>query len=272
MKKPYQFNAKHAHLTAAIIIALSVLISAQPLSVDLISTGVGSWVSMSAGGSEQRATYFTKLPASIYFSFLGFKAYAGVPLLWTVQTQDGMLNDQLVRIADINVYIGRRLSIFEPRFGAKFPTGYRTDRVWIGTRNVRLQAGLALNSTVRETESISISSEAMFNLYLPGSKAKAHWKSWELLPSFKTSIRTTETFRLGLEILAFLKNVYWSRDYEELSAGAVPNIYAEFRLSQSVYISPKIGFGPTYKKAPGEPRLYHRGNSVNVNLALNIYP
>ena len=270
--KPMAKKKQHIIAFSMALLVLSVKPEAQPLHADLISIGLGTWISFSANQTQERATYFNKLPASMYLSFAGFKAYAGIPVLWTIQTKEGVFDDQLVRVADMHVYLGRRIGIVEPRIGAKFPTGYRTDRVWIGTRNVRLQAGLALNSTVRETEDISISAETMFDLYLPGSSGKAHWFSWELLPSFKSSIRVHESIRIGLEILAHLKNVYWSESWDELSAGAVPNIYTEFKLSPSLYFTPKFGLGPTFKKAPADNRLYHKGYSINISLALNIYP
>ncbi|MBD3392953.1 MAG: hypothetical protein GF418_12680 [Chitinivibrionales bacterium] len=258
-----------------ILAALSILIglagNAQTLSVDLVTTGAGSWIYIAKdAGSE--VLYFNKVPVNAYVSFMGFKAFAGIPLLWSVRTKGGAYDNGLVRLADINLYVGRPVGPLEPRLGVKVPTGYRTDRVWIGSRNVKLQAGLGLNSEVREVGRLNAAGEVMFDLYLPGPNALAMWKSWELLPSFKISFRPVERTRIGLELLASVKSVYWAQDWRETTLGTVPNLYGEFALSDRVYLNLKAGAGPTLKKSPDDARLRHRGNSVNLGIALNIYP
>ena len=187
--------------------------------------------------------------------------------------------------ADLNLYVGKKVLFFEPRIGFLFPLFYPTDNAWIGSKNVRLQLGLALNTNVHEVEKFNISGEVMWQLYLSGNKnitdALAHPGSWDLLPTFKFSVKPNDQWRVGIELLGFIKKSYWvwlnDKQYYEATFGIVPNIFADYDITERFNLGLKVGYGPSakgvFKRYSGlnTDNLRYTENSLNVSIGLSIY-
>jgi len=257
--------------------------------IDLVNVAAGSWVHVPADDVYSGEIWFNKLSAHLYATLSETKLYVGVPLAWTVatngdsvktdegavKTDEGSIKTQQVMLGDLSFYVGRRFAVVEPRFGAKIPLGYSTDfgrRAWIGPGNVRLRAGLGLNSAVRETRTVAVSGEVMASVYLPGGVV--HPGSWALEPSAKVSFRPREKLRLGLEVLGSYAYTRWGDTYLEHSILVVPNLYGELQI-RNLAFGIKAGFGPSYKKieAPETSDAWaHASYALNMAVSLNIYP
>ena len=212
-------NGYALHITLlAVLIITPLKAFPKDFSLDLVSINTGSWIAFIDNNPDKQISYFNKITTDSYFSFMGLKGYLGLPFLWTVEThysrndKVSSLTRQTLAPADMNVYIGKKAFFVEPRIGFLFPLFYPTYKAWIGSKNVRLQLGLGLNSNIHETERINISGEIMWQLYISGNKniedALAYPGSWDILPQFKFSVKPNEHWRIGLELLGFIKKSY----------------------------------------------------------------
>jgi hypothetical protein len=259
--------------------------------VDLVSINTGSWIVFGDDTPDRQVSYFNKLTTDAWFTFAGFKGYASLPFAWTVETRyamDAKLSDLTRRAfapADMNLYLGKKFLFLEPRIGILLPLFYPTDRAWIGSKNVRLQLGVGLNANVHEVEKVNISGEIMWQLYISGNKniedALAYPGSWDLLPAFKFSVKPNDQWRLGLEILGFIKKNHWvwleSREHYEATFGAVPNLFVDYDLTEKFNLGLKAGYGPSVKGVFSErtrlstKNLRYAENSLNISLNFSIY-
>jgi hypothetical protein len=273
------------------LIFLPIKAFSKDFSLDLMSINTGSWIAFIDRNPDKQISYFNKITTDSYFSFLGLKGYLGLPFLWTVEThfsQNEKVNSLTRKTfapADMSVYIGKKVSLVEPRIGFLFPLFYPTNNAWIGSKNIRLQLGIGLNSNVHETERVNISGEIMWQLYISGNKniedALAYPSSWDMLPQFKFSVKPSDQWRIGIELLGFIKKSYWvwlnNKEYYEATLGVVPNIFADFDITEKINLGLKVGYGPSakgiFKTNSGFnlKDLYYSENSLNISISYNIY-
>jgi hypothetical protein len=238
------------------------------VSVDLITASLGTW---SSTVSESNTTYFfNKASTAAYLSAGMFKAYLSVPFAWTIESSDSLMHTAW--IGDISTYAGMTVGLFEPRIGIVAPTGYPLDKEWIGTGNVRLQAGLGMNPALRENRKAALSGEVMWHLFLPGQEgAHAGSGSWTVLPSVKASYGVLDQLRMGIEILGSYADMQWTWGRES-KLGIVPNLFTEYRAGDRFSLTMKGGAGPSYAKENAAAGLSFNSYSINGSVSLNVYP
>lgn len=270
-------HSRDLTLSLAAVLALTLASPRSPaaaVSVDLVTVGAGSWVYAPIDLHFYDETWFNKVSVHTYATLGPVKAYAGIPLAWTVDTWADGIDKQQFMLGDLQFYAGHKWGIVEPRLGASVPLGYSTDgsKAWIGSGNVKLRAGVALYADLRESRALNLSGDIMYALYL--GNGVAYTGSWDILPNLKASVRPTEDLLVGLEVLGVFGRVRWGDDYYEYTASAVPNLYVEYDFGRLAPVV-KVGFGPTVKQVhtSGIPAEWHHvGNSLNLSAALNIYP
>ena len=257
---------------------------AEGFKIDLLTTGISSWIYSPKHDDnnvhDYTKSYYNKLSASIYFKINSIKGYLGIPLLWTVENKYTSNNEKIeneskssVFLSDMSFYFGKKVLFIEPRIGMKIPLGYRIDGAWLGSRNIKLQIGIGLNSKVIEDRIINASGEIMWNLFLGEKYGTGKNGSWVIIPSAKMSYKFSDTFKIGIEILGSVQYVEWTwSDEKEFSAGIVPNIYSEIFLNSIIAINFKAGYGPGFKKGLNDNTIHYTANSTNISIGINIYP
>lgn len=262
-------------MSVAMLVVLAGTPRAHVFSLDLLSTGIGTWAVFPHESGARDASLFSKTGISAYATVRPVKLFASVPLAYTVVYKDGAFNDYRIAPGDLKFYAG--LSVFEilePRLGFSIPL-YKVGGVWIGSGNATFQAGLALNPTVRETRRWTTTAEAMIDFSLPGTNAYADAGSFVIPFDIKGTFKPRDAFKTGVEILGSAGHMYWPLWNEgvENSFSLVPHLFCEFRVHNALYASFKAGAGPFWRSAQSEPsKLTLTGINTNVSISANYYP
>jgi hypothetical protein len=247
--------------------------------VDLLTVGSGSWLYVPRPFVHYATDYYSKISVHAYGSTPSFTYYALLPLMWSYANNDtapGSSGDkQQIMVGDFSGYIAKRFGTVEPRIGIKFPLGYSTDfaqKAWIGPGNIRLWAGVGLNSETIQTSDVLFSAELMGALYLGSWNAAVDVGSWNLAPIVKVSWRPSQAFKVGAELLGSFARSGWGGTIET-SFSAVPNIFGELSLTNRTALNIKAGIGPLYKDDPwNNTGIAYSGTNINLSASVNIYP
>ncbi len=264
------------HWLFTVALALSASSLSAPIAafdLNLVSTGVGTWADFSRSEAPANDTLqvytFTSVRADLYANVGGIKMNLLIPLLWSAQLHR---DQSRIRLGNLSWYAGYPVGLLEPRVGMVIPTGYGTDGPWIGSRNVKVRAGVALNSDLYDQDRFRVSGETMANFYIGEELGGlARNGSWELVTSAKVNYRPSDTWKTGIELLAPVKYVDWIWDQKQLSVTLVPNVYAEYYFTPSVFGGLKAGFGPRFGRSDQKP-LSRQGYALNVGASLHVYP
>jgi hypothetical protein len=235
-------------------------------SVRFLNISAGSWMSLN---DETRENYlFNKLVTDVYMDIYSFEAFVGIPFSWTVVGTDSVnlygermydaadtplrTIDQAAFFGDMTIYLGKRLAIIEPRLGILIPLGYESvragdDNVWIGSDNVKLLAGVGINSDKALRQRLVFSGDVMFKLSVNNAKIGAG--SFDIVPLVKGSIRPSPQWNIGMEIISYYSyhtSTLWG-DKRVHSVGVVPALFGAFSPVPAMDIGAKIGYGSSFK-------------------------
>jgi len=246
------------------IIVILLITSFTIAKVDLISISPNSWIVFDEGKSSNEALYFNKLPVEGYFSINKFKAYVSLPLAYSV---DGATTESQFGLGDITWYVGWQFGSIQPRLGMVVPGVYSLNETWIGSQDIRLGIGVAVQPHYIKTHGGIFSFEASWFPYFSSEQGLAKAGSWDFTSITKGSYYFVNGVRMSGELLFNVNSVEWewTRPERELKISAVPVVSGSYLFNYQFELGIKAGFGPTYGKI-GNETMDFQGTNLSLGL------
>jgi hypothetical protein len=238
-----------------LLLLLSSLILAK---IDILSINPNSWIVQKDGNS----TYYNKLSFDGYFSWGDIKLFASIPLAYTYESSD----KNQFGLADIEWYLGRQFGALQPRLGMIIPGIYSLDDSWIGSQDLLLSVGLAVQPHRERYEGLIFSEELSFLPYISKNFGLAQLGSWRINTITKASYLLASGLHFTGELLLNLSSIEWewTTPARENSLIAVPVLTVSYKFTP-VEIGVKGGYGPTFSSTDDYNLEF---SSMNLSLGM----
>lgn len=269
-----RIHASALPLVVALTTAGAPLPAQGDISLDLISIAAGTWAYLPVNDDAAASALYSKLAPAAYLTLHGFKLFATLPLANTLQLRDGKKSAARTAAGDLQMYAGRSLGVFEPRIGFSAPL-YRTGDVWIGTGDVTIQGGGALNPSLHQVTPVTVQAEAMIVLSL--GRTGAHTRAGSLVIPFsvKGTLQPSQRVKAGAELLGSVarRRWTWASEGHEGGFGLVPHFFVAVRTGDVLHAGIKGGAGPQFtRQGKVEKKWHHSGTNIHGALYLELYP
>jgi hypothetical protein len=241
-------------------------------TTNLLITSASSWMVFSP---NHRQSYFNKLGVSSYGRLFSVKTVISVPLAWTVHVRPEE-NKMRCFPGDFDIYFAHKIGWIEPRAGIDIPLGYGLDdnwkrKAWIGSNNVRLQAGFAVSRADFEQIGLPFGLETNLSVALTDDNAWYARGSMTGRLYLKSSRRLSKKATLGGEMALYGRSSVWKWNRsKEQGMTVLPTVSYNYRLGKRYYLGIKTGCGPSF--SIDDRTLHYKSISCDAGISLQYYP
>lgn len=243
----------------------------EPMKTNLVIISAGSWMVFPPNDD---ISFYNKFTTTVYSSGKSFRRVCSFPCAWTVKTAP-VKEWQRFFPGDLDLSFATRFYWLEPRAGLLVPCGYALDEAWkkkpwIGSNNLKLQAGFSISRSHFEEVGLPFGLEMMMSYALTDENAHYRIGSIGTQLYLKTGRSLTKKITAGAELAIYGKSAVWKWDNSHDNAITfMPALSGNYRFGKKWYAGVKAGFGPSFRLDRG---FFFKSNAADIGMSLLYFP